>query len=105
MDERVLKVSVHATDEPTVANLVTQIANEIPTKWFDAGIQLDIKKAQLDQFETQHKLNSVRLWTEVFDQWKREQKRPYTWETIICVLDSIGENKTAAQIRKWIAKN
>ena len=38
----------------------------------------------------------------VFGQWKKEQKVPFTWETIITALDTLGEKKTAADIREWL---
>ena len=38
----------------------------------------------------------------VFSQWKREQNKLYTWETIISTLEVVGEKKTAADIREWL---
>ena len=40
----------------------------------------------------------------VFDQWKREDKVPYSWDTIISTLEAVGENSTATKIRDWLAK-
>ena len=38
----------------------------------------------------------------VFEQWEKEQKVPFTWETIISTLEKLGEKKTAADIREWL---
>ena len=62
---------------------------------------MDIETAILNAFETQS-TDTVRLYIKVFDQWKKEQKVPYTWDTIISTLDTAGENKTAAEIREWL---
>ena len=88
---------------PSTANLVTQVVHKIPTKWYEIGVLLDIETATLYAFETQPGSNDpVRLFTKVFDQWKKEQKVPYTWDTIISTLKKAGENNTAAEIREWL---
>ena len=78
-------------------------AYKTPTKWYEIGALLNIEIATLNTFETQTS-NSGRLWIMVFDQWKREQKVPFTWETIISTLEVVGENKTATDIREWLNK-
>ena len=80
---------------------MTRVAHKAPTKWYEIGVLLDIETAILNAFETQS-TDTVRLYIKVFDQWKKEQKVPYTWDTIISTLDTAGENKTAAEIREWL---
>ena len=82
---------------------MVRVACKIPTMWYDTGILLDIETTTLDTFETQSS-NPVRLYIKVFGQWKKEQKVPFTWETIISTLDTLGEKKTAADIREWLNK-
>ena len=79
------------------------VAKKIPTKWYEIGIQLEIEIPTLEAFEQQTS-DQVRLYSKVFDQWKREQKVPFTWETIISTLEVVGENSTAADIREWLDK-
>ena len=55
----------------------------------------------LDTLEIQTN-DPFRLFMKVFDQWEKEQKVPFTWETIITALDTLGEKKTAADIREWL---
>lgn len=86
---------------PTNANLMTHVAKKIPARWFEVGIQLHIETAELNRFEALTK-DQVRLCIMVFDEWKREQKMPYRWDTIISVLDRVGERETATDIRKWL---
>ena len=83
---------------PTTADLMIHVAKKIPTKWYQVGILLDIKIATLNAFEAQT-TDPVRLCVMVFDQWKREDKVPYTWDTIISTLEAVDENCTATKIR------
>ena len=86
---------------PTIPKLMSLVAKKIPTKWYEIGMQLEIKVPTLEGFE-QHTTNQVRLYSKVFDQWEKEQKVPFTWETIISTLEEVDENSTAADIREWL---
>ena len=77
------------------------VAKKIPTKWYEIGIQLEIDIPTLKTFTAQSN-DQVQLWSMVFDQWKREQKVPFTWETIISTLEEADENSTATDIREWL---
>ena len=79
------------------------VAEKIPTKWYELGIQLEINTATLDTFSAQTN-DPIRLYSKVFDQWEREQKVPFTWETIIITLEEADENSAAAAIREWLDK-
>ena len=79
------------------------VAKKIPTKWYELGIQLEIDIATLRTFSAQTS-DPVELWSVVFDQWRKEQKVPFTWETIIDTLEEADENSTAAGIREWLDK-
>ena len=82
---------------------MVHVACKIPTKWYQVGILLEIKTSTLNTFEKEI-FDQVRLCVMVFEQWEKEQKVPFTWETIITALDTLGENKTAAEIREWLNK-
>ena len=86
---------------PSTPDLITHVAYKIPNKWYEIGALLDIEAPALDTFETQTN-DPVRLYIKVFNQWKREQNMPYTWETIISTLEVVGEKKTATDIREWL---
>ena len=87
--------------EPEMHELTSHVAKKTLTRWYEVGIQLRIDTAQLDAFEEQKK-DQNRCYIEVFKQWKREQKVPYTWTTIIDALDEVGERSVASDIRKWL---
>ena len=80
---------------------MTLVAQTTPTSWYRVGVMLEIETATLDTFETQA-IDQVRLYIKVFNQWKQEQKVPYTWDTIISSLEAVNENETAAKIREWL---
>ena len=88
---------------PVMAELMSQVARKTPTKWFEVGIQLNIDTSILNAFD-QHTRDNQRLYSKVFDQWKKEQKLPYTWDTIIIALETIGEKETVSVLRKWMEK-
>ena len=81
-------------------NLMVHVASKIPTEWYQVGKQLDIETATLDELKEQSNDPFVR----VFEQWKREPKVPYTWDTIINTLEKISATGTAAEIREWLDK-
>ena len=82
---------------------MTLVAKKIPTKWYEVGVLLDIETSTLDSLEIQT-TDQVRLFIKVFNQWKREGKVPYTWDTIISTLEIAEENNTATNIRIWLDK-
>ena len=88
---------------PTTADLMTLVAKKIPTKWYEAGVLLDIETPTLDALEAQT-TDQVRLFMKVFNLWKREEKVPYTWDTIISTLEKADENSAATNIKKWLDK-
>ena len=88
---------------PKTAKLISLVAKKMLTKWYEIGALLDIETEALNSFETKTN-DPVRIWIMVFEQWKREQKVPFIWETIISTLEEADENSTAAGIREWLDK-
>ena len=76
-----------------MADLMTHVARKTPTKWYEVGIQLNIEIATLQAFEQQTR-DQMRLFSAVFERWKKENKIPFTWEAIINALENVGENDT-----------
>ena len=81
---------------------MTHVAHKTPTKWYEVGIVLDIEVSVLNGFEAQTN-DQVRLFVMVFDHWEKVQKVPYTWYTIIGVLEEVQEIKVAGDIREWLS--
>ena len=86
--------------EPKIPKLINLVAKKIPTKWYEIGIQLEIDIATLCTFLAQTS-DPVKLWSMVFDQWRKEKKVAFTWDTIINTLEEADENSIAAGIREW----
>ena len=84
-----------------MADLMTHVAGKTPTKWYKVGIHLNIELSTLDAFEQQTR-DQMRLYSKIFNQWKTEQKLPYTWDAIINALENVRENETVKDIRKWL---
>ena len=80
---------------------MVHVAHKVPTKWYEIGILLKIETATLKTFEAQTNA-PVRLSIMVFEQWEKEQKDPFTWETIITALNTLGEKKTATELEEWL---
>ena len=93
-----------ADDPPKMSDLMNQVAKKTPTKWYEVGIQLDIEISHLEAFEQQAS-DQMRLYSKVFDRWKKDQKLPYTWDTIMNVLETIEEKTIATEIRKWLEES
>ena len=82
--------------------IMTRVAHKTPTKWYEIGVALDIDTSTLNTMKAQTN-DQVRLCIMVFDQWKREHKIPYTWDTIVSALETVNELETAAEIKQWLA--
>ena len=89
------------SQEPELHDLMSHIARETPTKWYEVGIQLKIKTSMLDGFEEQTR-DQARLYIKMFEQWRRGHEVPYTWTTIIDALEAVGERTVASDIREWL---
>ena len=88
--------------KPELRDLMSHVASETPTKWYEVGIQLEIKTSTLKTFEEQYR-ELTRRYSEVFEQWRRDHKVPYTWTTMIDALEAVGERTVASDIREWLS--
>ena len=84
-----------------MADLMTHVAKKTPAKWYEVGIQLNIGIANLQAFEQQTR-DQMRLFSNVFIQWKKDNKIPFAWDTIITALENVGENDTVKDLREWL---
>ena len=81
--------------------LMTHVARKRPVKWFQVGIELQIDMPILEAYDTEYS-NHIRLFAKAFEQWRREETLPYTWNTIITALERVDELKIATDIRQWL---
>ena len=69
--------------------------------WRQVGIQLKIEPATLKAFKAPND-DPTELFIQVFEQWKKEQKVPYTWTSIINALKAVKEREVASDIIEWL---
>ena len=83
-----------------------RVATKTKLKWFQVGIQLEIDPTTLEVFETQSQ-DPMRCYSNVFTMWKKERKHPYTWATIIEVLETsaVNERQVAKELREWLIES
>ena len=83
--------------EPELADLMNEVAANIPSKWQEVGIALKVSDGDLAGF-AQSDCN--KCFISVFTTWKNRQTSPYTWQTVVKALQSpvVGENKLATNI-------
>ena len=91
-----------AGDPPIMADLISQVARKKPAKWYDVGIELKIDVSLLDAFDQQARGDCVKIYSKVFEQWKKDKNLPYTWDTVMNVFETIEEKTIVTEIRKWL---
>ena len=62
------------------------------TEWKAIARKLQISQTTIDFIATD-KDNSKDCFVEVLERWRKECKRPYTWEEIVSVLKSPSVNE------------
>ena len=78
--------------EPKTKDLANHVAAVIPGKWMQVAIQLDLTMGEIDSIE--HDRNSSFLrFMDVFEQWKKSCRQPYTWVSLITALKSTSVNE------------
>ena len=85
--------------EPDLPTLLNEVAAAIPAKWRQVGGQLKLPAGVLDGLEQQYS-RPLDCFEHVLTEWERRRSSPYTWETLIAVLQSrvVGENGLATTL-------
>ena len=86
--------------EPELTKLLDYISR-VETKWMEIGLKLGIKPHILDQLKCNYANDGVKvLIVKVLQQWQKNITPPFTWATIIQVLNSefVGEHVLAKTI-------
>ena len=90
----------YITGAPELKDLMNKIAVVIPAKWRPVGIQLGLSPGNLDNIQSQNAGkpdSNLESFEKMFTQWKLLIPSPYTWSTIIDVLQTpaVGEVQLA----------
>ena len=78
------------------------VAAKAPDLWRNIGTMLDIHVSHLNSFNIQWLAKPTDCYLAVFDYWKANNCPPFTWETIVEVLESdvVHRCDLAAEIRR-----
>ena len=85
-----------------------QLCCEVPNgtiKWKEIATCLDISETDIDRFEVECRGKVKDCFVEVFRAWQMEAKHPFTWGTIITVLQEVGEKRLAEHLQEKYCKN
>ena len=82
-------------------DLLNELAG-VTSKYYEIGIQLDIKDEILKQIESNHKNNIKRCFSEMLDYWLKGNSGDASWSSLVSALESpfVGEKTLAATLRK-----
>ena len=87
---------------PKVSELMEEVAAKALDQWPNIGIMLDIEQHVLNGFKYQYHSEPRECYSAVFNHWRINTPLPYTWATIVEVLESevVQRNDLAAKIRR-----
>lgn len=87
--------------EPKLAELMNEVAANIPHLWKAFGDQLEIPSAILESFSRQNMGDPMECFREVFICWRDNRTRSYSWGSVVEVLQSaqVGQTALAEVIR------
>ena len=69
-------------------------------KWFPLGIQLDIKKSELDRIKTENPQNENNCMIEVLHYWLKNTLSGCTWDKLANAVERMGgESKVVESLR------
>ena len=87
-----------ATDKACDLRNVKTLLNDLsPNQYLDLGLELKVKKSDIETFETNNPKNAKRVLTEIISCWMRNDEN-YSWETLKTALININENTLASAI-------
>lgn len=92
-------------DDPNPTQFIRLLQNELAPcslKWELIAVNLDIDTTEIGRIERSNSKDVQACLREVFDVWHRQRKHPFSWETIVEVLDSpsVQEHHLAQILRE-----
>ena len=81
--------------------LCAEVATQT-NKWKEIALQLDITHNDIERIEMENKGSIKECFTKMFDKWRKAAHPPFTWGTIIAVLQSeaVEEYHLAQQLQE-----
>ena len=74
--------------EPELSDLMNEVASKVSAKWKQISIQLGLTPNDEECFMASTPNDPIHCLTSVFKVWKKRAKKPYTWSTVIEVLNA-----------------
>ena len=89
--------------EPDFWELTSQVICDVTTKWRQLGVGLRLPLTALDAIDADYPKVADKCH-QVFLMWSRRQTLPYTWGTVIRVLQSpaVGEQALAERLKNHL---
>ena len=84
----------------TQGKFYKMVIKEIPGKWHQFGVLLNIPSGTLDAITDR---DSEHCFLKVFSIWKNEEPRPLTWTIVVDVLKDMREKRLARDIMDKLA--
>ena len=83
-------------------DFMNDVLAEIPSCWHKFGLCLGIDNEKLRAVEAQNHHDQCKCFAEVYSIWKKEDRRPVTWDVVIEILEgNLVQNKALAhKLRK-----
>ena len=88
-------------DPPTQSDFMEYIVNEIPDKWRNFGVRLNIELSKLNVISLSGKSPDM-CFFEVYDIWKTEMTAPFTWRTAVETLDKLNQKRLSIKVSQKI---
>ena len=87
--------------EPELSDLMNEVASKVSAKWKEISIQLGLTFNDQECFADATGDNAMKCFALVINAWKSRATRPYTWSTVIEVLNApaIAEVRLAQELR------
>ena len=87
--------------KPELSDLMNEVASKVYVKWKQISIQLGLTLNDQKCFIDATSGDPNQCFTFVFDVWKSRATRPYTWSTVIEVLEApaVDEMRLAHELR------
>lgn len=89
-------------NSPDQKEFTKLVVLNISSKWRTFGILLGIKNDTLNAVSTRYDKIQEDCFHEVYSIWESETPSPFTWKTVIGILQEMGENKQVKEIKKHL---
>ena len=87
---------------PSTAAFLNKVAAQIPARWELFAYNLNIGHDAVAEIELKYPHDPTKCFMSAFSYWEKAQSPPFTWETVIEVLQSpaMGEKKMAEDLKQ-----